>query len=86
MTTREMVLQRLAEVVMEYASFQFPDDVTDITRLGDFWLDSIVYTAFISRMEEAVGYIPPAILEGAFFPETIGDLVRMYEDTEKGRA
>ncbi|MDH3604246.1 MAG: hypothetical protein OEU26_31970 [Candidatus Tectomicrobia bacterium] len=86
MTTREIVLKHLAEVVTEYASFQFPDDVTDATKLGDFWLDSIVYTAFISRLEEEVGYIPSAILEGAFFPETIGDLVSMYEGSAQGRA
>lgn len=79
MTIRETVLHYLSEVVAEYASFQLPDDVTDATKLDAFWLDSIVYTAFISRMEDALGYIPSPILEGAVFPETIGDLVGLYE-------
>ena len=84
MTIRETVLRHLAEVVTEYASFQLPADVTDATKLNAFWLDSVAYTAFISRLEEALGYIPPAILTSPVFPETIGDLVGIYEDAAQG--
>ncbi|ETW92486.1 MAG: hypothetical protein ETSY1_43415, partial [Candidatus Entotheonella factor] len=78
MTIRETVLHYLAEVVTEYASFQLPDDVTDATKLDAFWLDSVTYTAFISRLEEALGYIPAPILEGPLFPETVGDGCRSH--------
>ncbi len=85
MNTREIVLQHLAEVIDAYGSFPFPDDVTDETKLDVFWLGSVVYTAFISRLEEEVGYISAAILEGAAYPETIGDLVRLYENAAEGK-
>jgi hypothetical protein len=30
-------------------------------------------------LEEEVGFIPEAILEGASFPKTVGEFVAMYE-------
>ena len=73
MTMREIVVKHVAEVVEAHSSVPFPDDVTDETRLADLWLDSVAYTDLISRLEEAVGYIPPVILEGAFFQRPLGN-------------
>ena len=78
MTMREIVVKHIAEVVETHSSVPFPDDVTDETRLADLWLDSVAYTDLISRLEEAVGYIPTAIADGALYPETIGGLVSIY--------
>lgn len=79
MTMREIVVKHVAEVVEMHSSVPFPDDVTDEIKLADLWLDSVAYTDLISRLEDAVGYIPPVILEGAFYPDTIGGLVSIYE-------
>jgi len=80
MTMREIVVQHVAEVVEAHSSVPFPDDATDETKLADLWLDSVAYTDLISRLEEAVGYIPTVILDGALYPETIGGLVSLYEN------
>ena len=60
--------------------------MTDETRLADLWLDSVAYTDLISRLEEAVDYIPTVILEGAFYPKTIGELVSIYESAAEKRS
>jgi acyl carrier protein len=86
MTMREIVVKHVAEVVEAHSSIPFPDDMTDETRLADLWLDSVAYTDLISRLEEAVDYIPTVILEGAFYPETIGELVSIYESAAEKRS
>ena len=35
--------------------------------------------AKFAQLEEEVGFIPPAILEGDAYPETFGELVEAYE-------
>ena len=86
MTMREIVVKHVAEVVEAHSSIPLPDDMTDETRLADLWLDSVAYTDLISRLEEAVDYIPTVILEGAFYPETIGELVSIYESAAEKRS
>ena len=83
MSIREIVLKHLAAIVAEHSPVPFPDDVTDDTMLDEFWLDSVAFAALVSGLEAEVGYIPSDILEGAFYPEAVGELVAMYENTAK---
>ena len=80
MNIRETILQELASIVDDFSAMPFPDDVTDKTRLDEFWLDSVAFMTLITNLEERLGLIPPAITQGEFTPKTIGDFVAMYAD------
>ena len=84
--TREMILKTVAEVVEEETPVGFPGEITDDTELIELSLDSIVFAALVSRLEENLGYIPTNWQEGAFYPTTVGDLVAVYEDSEQAPA
>jgi len=79
MNIREIVQNHLAAVVQESSPVTFPDTIDDDDLLEEFWLDSVAFTALLNRIEQEVGYIPNAILEGDFYPETFGELVGAYE-------
>ena len=79
MTIREIVRHQLAAVVEEASPMPFPDTIHDDDLLEAFGLDSVAYTSLLTRIEEEVGYIPTAILEGDFYPETFGELVAAYQ-------
>ena len=80
MDTREIVLHELAALVEDFSPIPFPDDVSDDTRLDEFWLDSVAFMTLISNLEEKLGLIPPAIAQGEFNPKTVGEFVTMYTD------
>lgn len=80
MNVRDDVLKHLAAIIKEHSPESLPESFTDEMRLDEFWLDSVAYVTLISRLEKAVGYIPPPILEGTLYPNTIEELVAMYED------
>lgn len=79
MNIRETVLFHLAETVEKSSPVPFPDDVNDSTRLDEFWLDSVAFAQLISRLDAELGFVPTAILEGAYYPETIREMVMIYE-------
>ena len=80
MSIREIVLQELATLVEEFSPMPFPDDVTDETQLDEFWLDSVAFMTLITNLEERLGMIPPAIMQGEFIPKTVGEFVAMYAE------
>ena len=80
MNTRDIVLQHLAEIVTEFSPLSFPDDVTDETLLEEFWLDSVAFVSLLSNLEEALGFIPLAVIQDRFQPKTVGDFVAMYTE------
>lgn len=81
MTIREIVRSQLAAVVAESSPMPFPETIHDDDPLEAFGLDSVAYTSLLTRIEAEVGYIPTAILEGDFYPETFGELVSAYQTT-----
>lgn len=79
MTIREIVRHKLASVVAENSSMPFPETIDDDDLLETFGLDSVAFTSLLTQLEEAIGFIPEAILEGDAYPETFGELVQAYE-------
>ena len=86
MNLREIVLSRLAAVVQEHSPLPFPDPAPDEMLLEYFWLDSIAFTSLLTTLEAEVGFIPSEVLKGLAFPETIGELIKMYEEEVDERA
>lgn len=79
MSTREIVETRLAAVVAEHSPMPFPDSIDDDDELDVFGLDSLAFMSLLTSIENEVGFIPKAILEGDLYPETFGELVSAYD-------
>ena len=79
MNVRETVEAKLAEVVAKHSLMPFPDSVDDDDELDIFGLDSLAFMNLLIAIENEVGFIPSAILEGDLYPETFGELVSAYE-------
>lgn len=80
MNIREIVQSKLASVVEASSPVPFPDTISDDDLLDAFGLDSVAFMSLLVQIEAEVGYIPTAILEGDFYPETFGELVAAYQD------
>lgn len=78
MDVREIVLNELQLVVEKFASLPFPTEVSDEMYLEDFWLDSVAFVSLLAGLENKLGIIPMKMLQGVWFPETIGELVTAY--------
>ena len=63
----------------ENSPVPFPDAIDDDDELDSFGLDSAAFMTLLAEIEEVVGYIPSAILEGDLYPETFGELVAAYD-------
>lgn len=85
MNIRDVVVKHFAAIVAEHSPVPCPEHVTDDLLLEEFWLDSVALVAFIARLEQELGYVPPAVVEGAFYPETIGEFVALYADAAPER-
>jgi acyl carrier protein len=81
MQIRQIVLERLAATVERSSPIPFPADVTDATPLDEFWLDSVAFAGMIGSLEKRLGYVPRVLLEAAYFPQTVGALVAIYEES-----
>lgn len=79
MTIREIVRNKLASVVEENSPVPFPETIGDDDLLETFGLDSVAFTSLIAQLEQEIGFIPNAILEGDGYPETFGELVEAYQ-------
>ena len=79
MSIREIVRNKLAAVVAENSLMPFPETIDDDDLLETFGLDSVAFTSLLTQLEEAIGFIPEAILEGEAYPETFGELVQAYK-------
>lgn len=80
MHIRQIVLEQLAATVEQSSPVPFPDDVTNETSLDEFWLDSVAFAGMIGKLEKRLGYVPMVLLEAAYFPQTVGALVEIYEE------
>ena len=79
MDIRDICKDKLAAAVAEHSPMPFPDDIDDDDELDVFGLDSLAFMGLLISIENEVGYIPNAILEGDLYPETFGELVSAYD-------
>ena len=79
MKLRKIVLTRLEKAVAEHSPMPFPEDIDDDDELNVCGLDSLAFMELLTGIENDVGFIPRAILDGDLYPETFGELVSAYE-------
>jgi hypothetical protein len=54
--------------------------LSDDLVLTDSGLDSLGFAILVARLEDTLGYDPFSLSDDVYFPVTLGDFVRVYED------
>jgi hypothetical protein len=78
MSVRSTVMSQF-EQVAEEQQVKLPP-LSDELVLLDSGLDSLGFAILVARLEDALGYDPFSSSEDVFFPVTLGDFVRVYEN------
>jgi hypothetical protein len=78
MSVRSTVISQF-EQVAEEQQVKLPA-LSDELVLLDSGLDSLGFAILVARLEDVLGYDPFSSSEDVFFPVTLGDFVRVYEN------
>src|SRR5712691_6153989 len=57
--------------------------LSDDLVLLDSGLDSLCFAIIVARLEDALGFDPFTASDDVYFPVTLGDFVRVYENAAK---
>jgi len=60
--------------------------LTDGLVLLDSGLDSLCFAILVARLEDSLGIDPFTASDDVYFPVTLGDFVRVYENAAKSLA
>jgi len=78
MSVKLTILQQMEEVAREHGKILAPLD--DDLVLANSGLDSLGFAVLVARLEDTLGVDPFTAAEDAFFPVTLGDFVKVYEN------
>ena len=78
MSVRSTVLTQLKQVAEEQ-KVKLPLLVDELVLL-ESGLDSLGFAILVARLEDALSYDPFSSSEDVFFPVTLGDFIRVYEN------
>jgi acyl carrier protein len=78
MSLRETVIHHIRQIASENG--KKVDDLADNVALLDSGLDSLGIAILVARLEETLGFDPFTQSEDVFYPVTVGDFIRFYEN------
>lgn len=78
MSIRSTVLSHI-EQVAEEQKISLPT-LSDTLVLSDSGLDSLGFAILVTRLEDTLGFDPFTATDDVYFPVTLGDFVRVYEN------
>ena len=83
MTTsvRFTIISQIAQVAEEQ-KVKLPP-LTDELVLLDSGLDSLGFAILVARLEDTLGFDPFTASDDVYFPVTLGDFIRVYENAAK---
>ena len=81
MTLRSTVIEELLQVAKEQERQLAP--LTDDLVLLESGLDSLGFAILVARLEDVLGFDPFTISEDAYYPVTLGDLIKFYDNAAK---
>ena len=70
------------EQVAEEQKVKLPP-LTDELVLLDSGLDSLGFAILVARLEDTLGFDPFTASDDVYFPVTLGDFIRVYENAAK---
>jgi acyl carrier protein len=71
-------MQQMEKVAQEHGKILAP--LKDDLVLANSGLDSLGFAVLVARLEDTLGVDPFTAAEDAFFPVTLGDFVKVYEN------
>jgi acyl carrier protein len=78
MSVKLTILQQMEAVAREHSKILAP--LNDDLVLANSGLDSLGFAVLVARLEDTLGLDPFTAAEDAFFPVTLGDFVKVYEN------
>jgi acyl carrier protein len=81
MSIRPIIISEFEKVVKEQNKESAP--LTDDLVLLESGLDSLCFAIIVARLEDALGFDPFSTAEEVYFPVTLGDFIKFYEDATK---
>jgi acyl carrier protein len=78
MSIRSTIMSQFVQVAEEQEVE--PPALSDELVLLDSGLDSLGFAILVARLEDTLGFDPFSTSDEIFFPVTLGDFVRVYED------
>jgi len=78
MSVKLTILRQMEQVAREHGRILAP--LTDDLMLANSGLDSLGFAVLVARLEDTLGLDPFTAAEDAFFPVTLGDFVKVYEN------
>ena len=81
MSVKGSVIAQFEQVAREQKKTLAP--LSDDLVLLDTGLDSLCFAIIVARLEDALGFDPFSAAEEVYFPETLGDFIKFYEDATK---
>jgi len=78
MSVKLTILRQMEQVACEHGKLLAPLD--DDLVLANSGLDSLGFAVLVARLEDTLGVDPFTAAEDAFFPVTLGDFVKVYEN------
>ena len=76
MNISNTILTQLQDML---ANHQAAPQIDAETYMDELQLDSVAFTGLLAKLEAEIGFIPTEMLQGLTFPETVGELIAMYE-------
>jgi acyl carrier protein len=83
MAIRATIVTQIQQVAKEQNNKLAP--LRDDTPLLESGLDSLAIAILVARLEEALGFDPFTLSDDIYYPVTLGDFIRFYEDAAKSR-
>ena len=84
MDMRSVITTAIREVAAEQGKALKP--LTDDLVLLDSGLDSLCFAVLVTRLEDEVGLDPFTLSDDVYFPVTLGDFIRFYDDAARRQA
>ena len=78
MSVRLTIVQQMEQVAQEHGKILAP--LNDDLVLANSGLDSLGFAVLVARLEDTLGVDPFTAADDAFFPVTLGDFVKVYEN------
>ena len=72
----------LADVAAQEQQVKLPP-LSDTLVLLDSGLDSLGFAILVARLEDTLGFDPFTASDDVYFPVTLGDFIRVYENAAK---
>jgi acyl carrier protein len=83
MSIKSTIILQIQQVASEQNNKLSP--LTDDLPLLESGLDSLAIAILVARLEEALGFDPFTVSDDIYYPVTLGDFIRFYEDAAKSR-